>query len=325
MGGERKMKKHILSLIAFLSLIAGCSTPYSAYKRIGSFEEIEYKYPVKKVYLPKNDVTIAYKDMGSGSKTVIMIHGLGSYLRAWEKNIEEVSKSARVIAIDLPGYGKSSKDPHSGMRSYYAGVVNELVSELKLENVILAGHSMGGQISITASLLYPEMVKGMILVAPAGFEKFTKGQKQWFRDVMTLDGVRLTTTEAITTNLASNFYRMPLDADFMITDRIAMRHAEDFIPYCYAVVQSVNGMVNEPVLKYLKDIKVPTLILFGKNDNLIPNRFLNPGPTADIAKVGNTLIANSKLVMVPKCGHFLMFEKPAEFNSEAIQFIKSIQ
>ncbi len=319
------MKKRILGLLALLALVSACSTPYSMYKRIDAFEQMDYKYAVKKVHLPNNDVTIAYNDMGSGEKTVIMIHGLGSYLRAWEKNIAAISQSARVIAIDLPGYGKSSKEPHSGMMSYYAGVVNELVTELKLENVILAGHSMGGQISITASLLYPNMVKGLILAAPAGFEKFTKGQRQWFRDVMTLDGVRLTTADAITTNLTTNFYRMPKDADFMITDRLAMRDAEDFIPYCYAVVQSVNGMVDEPVLNYLKDIKVPTLIVFGQNDNLIPNRFLNPGPTSDIAQVGHTLIPNSKLVLIPKGGHFVMFEKAEKFNSEAIQFIKAIE
>lgn len=325
MRGERKMRKTIFGLLAFLTLVSACTTPYNAYNRIHVFDEMEYKYAVKKVYLPENNVTIAYNDMGSGDKTVIMIHGLGSYLRAWEQNIAEISQSARVIAIDLPGYGKSSKEPHSGMMTYYAGVINELVKELKLENVILAGHSMGGQISITASLLYPEMVKGLILVAPAGFEKFDKGQRQWFRDVMTLDGVRLTTADAIVTNLTSNFYRMPNQAEFMIKDRLAMRDAEDFIPYCYAVVQSVNGMVDEPVLKYLKDVKAPTLIVFGKHDNLIPNRFLNPGPTSDIAQVGHSLIPNSKLVIIPKGGHFVMFEKAETFNQEAIQFIKTLK
>ena len=302
-----------------------CSTPYSAIRNIKSFDELNYKYPVKKVYLPENEFTIAYTDEGKGDNTIILIHGLGSYLRAWEKNIGELSKNNRVIAIDLPGYGKSSKEPHTGMMTFYAGIVNELVKELKLNKVVIGGHSMGGQIGMTTYLKYPQIVKGLVLAAPAGFERFTKGQKQWFRDVMTVDGVRLTTPEAIQNNLASNFFRQPKDADFMVSERMEMRSADDFIPYCYAVVQSVHGMVDNPVIDYLQDIKVPTLIFFGENDNLIPNRYLNPGRTVEIAKYGASKINNSKLVMIPKTGHFLMFEKPEVFNKETIDFIKSLK
>ena len=205
-----------------------CSTPYSAIRNIKTFDELNYKYPVKKVYLPENEFTIAYTDEGKGDNTIILIHGLGSYLRAWEKNIGELSKNNRVIAIDLPGYGKSSKEPHTGMMTFYAGIVNELVKELKLNKVVIGGHSMGGQIGMTTYLKYPQIVKGLVLAAPAGFERFTKGQKQWFRDVMTVDGVRLTTPEGIQNNLASNFYRVPKDADFMVSERMEMRSADDF-------------------------------------------------------------------------------------------------
>lgn len=308
-----------------MTLLLGCTTPYQAVKGIKSFDEIPYKYPVKKVHLPLSGYDIAYTDMGNGDKTVIMIHGLGSYLRAWERNMEEVSKTARVIAIDLPGYGKSSKQPHSGAMTFYAEIVKELVKELDLKNVVIAGHSMGGQIAITTALEYPDMVQGLILVDPAGFERFNKGQKQWFRDVMTVDGVRLTTADAIQNNLVTNFYKTPKEADFMITDRLAMRSADDFLAYCYAVVQSVNGMVDYPVIDYLQDIKVPTLIFFGENDNLIPNRFLNPGFTKTIAQYGASKIKNSKLVIVPKAGHFMMFEKPEVFNKETDNFLKSMK
>lgn len=283
-------------------------------------DELQYRDAFKKINLPVSGYDIAYTDQGSG-KTIIFIHGLGSYLPAWNRNVNELNKNYRCIAIDLPGYGKSSKEPHSGKMSFYAGIVKELVQELKLGKVYLAGHSMGGQISMTTHLLFPEIVEGLILVDPAGFETFNKGQKQWFRDVMTLDGVRLTTAEAIQSNLASNFYRVPKEADFMVTDRMAMRTASDFNAYCYAVVQSVSGMVNEPVLPYLTDIKCPTIIFFGENDNLIPNRYLNPGRTVEIAKSGANKISGSKLVMVPKAGHFMMFEKPGVFNTEVKNFL----
>jgi pimeloyl-ACP methyl ester carboxylesterase len=282
--------------------------------------DLNYDYPVK--YAELNDgIRLAYIDEGKGSETILMIHGLGSYLPAWKKNISELSKNYRVIAVDLPGYGKSSKAPHSGLMTFYAGVIGELIQKLDLGPVNLAGHSMGGQISMVLALEKPELVKRLILVDPAGFESFTAGQKNWFKDVMTPNLVRLTTVEAIESNLASNFYRMPEDAKFMIEDRIAMRDASDFDNYCLAVARSVHGMVDEAVLEKIPQIKTPTLIFFGENDMLIPNRYLNPGFTSKIAENGAALIKGSKLVMVPKCGHFMMFEKPEVFNTETRNFI----
>ena len=317
-----KRKSIYSGLAIILMVMSGCSTPYKAITNLNSMDEMKYSHEVKKVHLPESGYDIAYTDDGKSENTIIFIHGLGSYLQAWTKNVESLKSNYRCISIDLPGYGKSSKQPHSGQMTFYAGIIKELCKELKIEKVYLAGHSMGGQISITTCLLYPDLVKGLILVDPAGFEPFNKGQRNWFKNVMTLDGVRLTTTEAIQNNLASNFYKLPKDAEFMITDRIAMRSAKDFNAYCYAVVQSVSGMVDEPVLDYLQNIKVPTLIFFGENDNLIPNRYLNPGWTVDIAKNGADKIKGSKLIMVPKCGHFMMFEKSEVFNTETKNFIQ---
>ncbi len=282
--------------------------------------DLDYLFDVKYAQL-NDDINLAYIDEGNSDQTIIFIHGLGSYLKAWYKNIYGLRDEYRCIAIDLPGYGKSSKKPHSGKMSFYADVVSQFIDYLNLKNVVLAGHSMGGQISMMAAIDYPEKIDKLILADPAGFESFTEGQKQWFRDVMTTDGVMKTTVEQIQTNLAYNFYYVPDDAEFMITDRIAMRFADDFENYCYAVVQSVDGMVDEPVIDILDQIKQPTLIIFGENDNLIPNRFLNPGRTIDIAKIGDDKIPNSELVIIPKAGHFVQFEKPREFNSAVKSFL----
>ena len=315
-------KMKLKSLVPFiLLLVTACTAPYKNLTKINSMNELKYDYAVHYADL-SGDIKLAYVDEGKGKETILMIHGLGSYLPAWKKNISELSKYYRVIAVDLPGYGKSSKMPHSGLMSFYAGVIAEFIQKLDLGPVNLAGHSMGGQISMVLALEKPELVKRLILVDPAGFEAFTAGQRNWFKDVMTPNLVRLTTVDAIETNLASNFYRMPDDARFMIEDRIAMRDASDFEAYCLAVARSVHGMVEEPVLEKLTRIKMPTLIFFGENDMLIPNRYLNPGFTSKIANTGAGLIKGSKLVMVPKCGHFMMFEKPDVFNTETRSFIQ---
>ena len=311
----------IRSFIPFILLLLTACVPYQNLTKMNSMSELKYDFPVKYADL-SNGIRLAYVDEGKGSETILMIHGLGSYLPAWKKNIAELSKNYRVIAVDLPGYGKSSKDPHSGLMTFYASVIAELIQKLELGPVNLAGHSMGGQIAMVLTLEKPELVKRLILVDPAGFEAFTAGQKNWFKDVMTPNLVRLTPVDAIESNLAGNFYRMPADARFMIEDRIAMRDAKDFENYCLAVARSVGGMIDEAVLDKIAQIEVPTLIFFGENDMLIPNRYLNPGFTYKIAETGAGLIKGSKLIMVPKCGHFMMFEKSEVFNSETRNFIQ---
>lgn len=286
-----------------------------------TFQDIEYRYETHKIKLA-NDLSLAYVEEGKGDQVVICIHGLGSYLPAWDKNIGALSDDYRMIAIDLPGYGKSSKGNYAFSMTYYAEVIKEFAEAKGFKKVTLAGHSMGGQIAMTAALLYPELVDKLILVAPAGFEVFNKGEREWFRNVMTLDGVKLTTVEQIRTNLAYNFYRMPDDAEFMFTDRVAMRHASDFDAYCYAVAESVRGMVDQPVYNFLPEIQHETLVLFGENDNLIPNRFLNGGKTEKYARDGASRLPNARLVMLKKTGHFAQYESYERVNKEIREFLK---
>jgi len=319
---KKPIKMKLKSFIPFILLLVTACTPYKNLTKISTMNELKYDYPVKYAEL-NNGIKLAYVDEGKGSETILMVHGLGSYLPAWKKNINELSRNYRVIAVDLPGYGKSSKAPHSGLMTFYAEVIADFIQNMKLGPVNLAGHSMGGQISMVLALAKPELVKRLILVDPAGFEAFHPGQKNWFKEVMTPNLVRLTTVDAIETNLASNFYRMPADALFMIEDRIAMRDADDFDAYCLAVARSVHGMVEESVLDKISAISIPTLIFFGENDMLIPNRYLNPGFTTRIAEAGASLIKGSKLIIVPKCGHFMMFEKSDIFNSEVLNFLKN--
>jgi pimeloyl-ACP methyl ester carboxylesterase len=313
------MKYSWLSLIVSFLLVS-CGVQQSL-TPLQTMDELPYPYVVQKVEV-SDGIQVAYVDEGKGDQTLIFIHGLGSYLPAWKKNIEGLKGQYRCIAIDLPGYGKSSKGKYEGSMQSYAKIVHEVINALALDKVTLVGHSMGGQISILAALAYPEQVEKLVLMAPAGFETFTEGQKQWFRDVMTAKGVRLTTVEQIKVNLAYNFYRLPDDAEFMITDRVNMRTASDFEAYCYIIPKCVQGMVDDPVYDYLPDLKQPTLVFFGEYDNLIPNRYLNPGTTEAVARDGAGRIPNATLHMVPKAGHFVHFEKAEEVNARIGEFLK---
>jgi pimeloyl-ACP methyl ester carboxylesterase len=312
--------KNILLLLSSVLVLSSCAYQKEL-QELETMDDLSYPYEVKKVML-SDEIEIAYVDEGKGKETIVFIHGLGSYLPAWKMNIDALKSDFRCIALDLPGYGKSSKGKYEGSMTFFAGVVKEFVEKLDLGKVTLAGHSMGGQISIVAALGYPEMVERLILVAPAGFETFHKGEKDWFRNVFTPDLVRLTPVDQIRENLGYNFYRFPEEAEFMITDRIEMRTAKDFDWYCYIIPKCVQGMVDEPVYDYLPDVKQPALVIFGENDNLIPNRFLNGGATETYARDGAERMPNAQLQMVPKAGHFVQFEQAEQVNEAISSFLR---
>lgn len=306
--------------LAGILVLSSCAYQ-SNLRQLETMNDMAYPYPVSKIQL-SNGVEVAYIDEGAGEQTILFIHGLGSYLPAWKMNIDALKNQYRCIALDLPGYGKSSKGKYEGSMTFFAGVVKEFTTKLNTGPVVMAGHSMGGQIAMVAALAYPEIVDKLILVAPAGFETFHKGQKEWFREVFTPDLVRLTPVNQIRENLAYNFYRFPKEAEFMITDRIEMRTASDFPGYCYIIPESVKGMVDEPVFDYLPDIQQPTLVFFGEYDNLIPNRFLNGGKTETYARQGADRIPHSQLFMIEDAGHFVQFEKAGKVNSIIREFLK---
>lgn len=310
--------KYLFTL--FLSIGIMMAHSQSGLPRLESMDMLEYGMPVKKITV-KDDITIAYTDTGKGDEVILFIHGLASYIPAWKKNISELQHDYRCIAIDLPGYGRSSKGNYAGSMSFYAECVKLFCEKTAISKVHIAGHSMGGQIAMVTALKYPELVDKLILIAPAGFETFNKGQRQWFRDVMTVDGVRLTTVEQIRLNYAYNFYDMPDDAQFMVDDRIAIRSAKEFTDYCFNITQSVKGMVDEPVFEFLPMIKNKTLCIFGANDNLIPNRYLNGGKTEKFARKGAERMPDCRLEMIPKAGHFVMFEKADACNQLIREFL----
>ncbi|WP_276498528.1 alpha/beta fold hydrolase [Pontibacter litorisediminis] len=316
-----------LLLGGLLSLNAQCQAPAAKSETVATttadpvFEGLKYNFPVQQVILPDGQ-TIAYVDQGKGAQTIILIHGLGSYLPAWNKNIPELSQHYRTIALDLPGYGKSSKEKAQVGMKAYADAVLALMDKLKIKQAVLVGHSMGGQVAITAALQAPERVQKLILAAPAGLETFTEQQKQLFKATVTPESIAKTTPEQIAANVKVNFYQMPADAQFMIDERVEMTKAAQFPDYSKAVAQGVAAMVDEPVHDRLPQLQTPTLILFGENDSLIPNRYLNPSLTTQaVAEIGKERIPNSQLVMLPQAGHMLQFEQPEAFNKAVSEFL----
>ncbi|PID80724.1 alpha/beta hydrolase [bacterium DOLZORAL124_64_63] len=283
------------------------------------FHEIDYGYTVHKAAV--RNITMGYIDEGQGD-VVVLIHGLGSNAKGWRRNIDALKREHRVIAVDLPGYGYSDKGAYEYSPPFYAQVLREFLHGLGIEQAAFVGHSMGGQIAMVMALESPRLVSRLVLIAPAGFEAFSDGEGDWLRRVVGAKSVQETPIRGVAVNLASNFYDKPAAADFMITDRIRVMGASDFPDYCYAVSMNVVAMVDAPVLDRLGEIRQPTLVIFGENDNLIPNRFLHGGHTVDVAAAGVERLPDARLVMLPECGHFAQFEKSAETNREILDFLR---
>lgn len=282
-----------------------------------------YPYSVKTVSTPSVP-SLAYVDEGSGSP-LIFIHGLGSNLHAWKKNIDELRRSYRCIAIDLPGYGKSSQKDFPFTMSFFSKAILEFIEALGLSDVTLIGHSMGGHISVMTSLKQQEVIKSLILIAPAGFETFTEREKSWFDITLTPGIIKSLTASQIIRNFEINFHHFPEDARFMIDDRMIMREVgEAYDHFCKMIPACIKGMLKEPIFEQLSSIQQDTLILYGTEDQLIPNRLIHPHLSVQaIARAGHQQIPNSYLSLIPDAGHFPQWEQAFLVNIAIINFLKT--
>lgn len=287
------------------------------------FPELEYNFEYTIAQIDEK-ISIAYTDNGNrkNKEVLLFIHGLSSYIPAWSKLIPLLKDYFRCIAIDLPGYGKSSAGVHAGSMTFYADVISKFIKKLDLQKVCLVGHSMGGQISIVTALEHPSQVEKLILLAPAGFETFTDDEKAWVKKNNSPEILALLSEKQIRYNFGINFFSMPNDVEPMINDRIKMKVWKNYKDYCKIVSNSLYGLLDYSVFNKLHLISQPTLVQFGKNDRLIPNSILHKNITPEkIAIDGASQIPNARLVMIDKCGHFIQFEKPDIIATEIINFL----
>ncbi|MBC7888755.1 MAG: alpha/beta hydrolase [Ferruginibacter sp.] len=282
-----------------------------------------YGNPVKQLSV-NDSLKIAYTEKGKG-ETILFIHGLAGNISHWEKNIETLSKHFHCIAVDLPGYGHSVtrvSSPLQDQLEMYADVVLSFIKIMNIKKLTIAGHSMGGQIAIIAALKNPGAIHKLVLVAPAGFETFSVTEADFLKNISTPAFFKSQDETAIRGSFKKNFYLQPADTEKLIAYRIAMKQCTGFDAWCGNIVNGIKGMLAHPVKTQLSRLHQKVLILFGENDELIPNKYLHPDmTTAAIAADGSKLISDHTLLMIPQAGHFLQFEKPADVNAAVINFL----
>ena len=253
---------------------------------------------------------------------VIFLHGLGGNLTHWSQT---KLANTHVIRMDLPGYGYSdpipSDIPTSQLLTFYAEKISQFIEAKKLKNVLLAGHSMGGQIAVHTALLYPEKIQKLALVAPAGLETFTEKEAAVLINYAQPSFFKLQTEQQVRTGFLSNFYQFPASAEFLVADRMKLAQCASFDSYFSTVAGGVKSMLNQPIREKLGKIKQPTLVIFGRQDALIPNKLFHPTLTTETVAQFSSEIPKSQLELIDEAGHLVMFEQAERVNKLLTIFI----
>jgi len=271
----------------------------------------------------KDGIKIAYIDCGNKDKEpIIFIHGLANYLWVWKWNVAELQEKYRCIAIDLPGNGFSSRGNYPYSMQFFAALILEFMDTLKLSNVSLAGHSMGGQIALQVALLQGSRINKLILSAPAGFEYYSFHDATLFKSAIAFGNFIAMDETHIMQSINSSFYSNTKIASEIISDLNSIIKHNDRIQYRRMMELCIDSMLDTQIFHQLKKIANKTLVFFGENDQLIPNRFLHPVSTKEIAKKGAKEMQDAKVIIYKETGHFVHIEKAEAVNKEIIRFMK---
>ncbi len=335
-----KARVHLAAALAALAL--GCTPSFSGAPPL-AFKDLPYTgldgrpWPEKRAALPgvtaahhlRKPLEVGYVELNPGGKqALVFIHGLGSYLKFWRYQLDAfAARGYRVIAVDLPGYGKSDKPasfPYT--TEAMADAVRELTRIVGVEKPILVGHSMGGQTALSYAIRFPEDLRALVLTSPAGFEEFSRREKEWLKKVITVRLIEQSDEYGIWGSVRrSNFHRWRPELDWLIEERVRVAQGPEFDRYAYANVKTVAGLADDDfVRKSLGDVKAPTIILYGDSDELIPNPFLHGGFTSSIMRYGHEHIPGSTLVQLSGCGHTIQMDCPREYNEAVVAFLAGL-
>jgi pimeloyl-ACP methyl ester carboxylesterase len=212
-----------------------------------------------------NSNKISYFDKGKGN-VVVLLHGYLETKEVWSSFAEKLSKNFRVIALDLPGHGKSDVVAETHTMQLLAQFVNSLLLHLNIETCTLVGHSMGGYVMLAFVDLYPEKVERFVLFHSSVYADTDEKKKNRLREIEFIENGKLELI--VNTNLPNTFATENLDK-FSNEIDILKQHAKTHNPK--GVCAILRGMMERPDGQELvKNFAKPMLFIFGEKDNYIP-------------------------------------------------------
>jgi pimeloyl-ACP methyl ester carboxylesterase len=262
---------------------------------------------------------IVYYDAGTGP-VLVLLHGLGSSATFdWGKVILPLSERYRVIAPDQIGFGASDKPTIDYSIQTWVEFLGEFLRNLRVTHMMLAGESLGGWIAAEYAIEAGHPGSGLpavdrlILVDAAGhrslIEQLANNRSESRPPIF---GRGPGTLEQLRASLARVFYNKNLLTDDVVRAEFIRKLASRDGDTVTSLFRDTDLLLSQCVDAHLQEIRAPTLVVWGKKDELVP---LSDGE--DFA----SRIPRARLAVIPDCGHAPPIEKPKEFLQAAVEFL----
>jgi pimeloyl-ACP methyl ester carboxylesterase len=250
---------------------------------------------------------IAYSETGKGT-TVVLLHGFLENSTMWNSHLEALSKRNRVVCIDLLGHGKTDCLGYVHSMEDQADMVHHVLHELKIRKAVFIGHSMGGYVALAFAELYPEMMKGLVLLNSTARADSNERKTNRDRAIKAVKQNYMSFIRMSIVNLFSEENRERL------TSEIELARNEALKTPLQGIVAALEGM------KVRKDREVilhfatyPMVLILGKKDPVLNY------------EENKTQIENTKVALVSfNGGHMSHIENEMELLAVLVTFLKKI-
>jgi pimeloyl-ACP methyl ester carboxylesterase len=255
-------------------------------------------------------------DSGGDGPPLLFLHGLGGLWQNWLLNLPAFMDRFRVVAPDLPGFGGSEMPSGRISIQGFARVIDALCEKLEIESPVVIGNSMGGFIGAELALAFPTRVRKLVLISAAGIS----AENMWREPILAVGrlmavGAARTGVKKLPVVNRPRLRRAALQLVIRYPERLSVPLASELV-----VGAGTPGFVGglDAVLGYsfrdrLPEIEVPTLIVWGRNDVLIP--------VDDAYEFERLIGSNARLEVFDDTGHLAMLERPSRFNALLSDFI----
>jgi pimeloyl-ACP methyl ester carboxylesterase len=251
---------------------------------------------------------IYYQEAGSGPD-VILLHGLGADRSAWAATVPALASKYRVYVPDQVGFGQSDKP----MLDYRVGTLVDFLDafckKVGVARAALVGNSLGGWVAMDFALAHPDKVSRLVLVDSAGYSPKRTGGPPLTREL--LQGLNPSTVAGEKQLMALVFHNPMYSSDQFAEQAFAMHlHKND----SYTIDRFIDSILRgEDLLDgRLGAIKAPTLVLWGREDALVP--LANGKALAED-------IPGAQSVILDGCGHVPPVECAAPFNAALLKYL----
>ena len=276
--------------------------------------EIDWPSMTRRVTVLGRELNVV--DTGGDAPPLIFVHGLGGCWQNWLLNIPEFMGSHRVIAPDLPGFGESQMPAGDISIRGYAETLDALCEALGVENPVVVGNSMGGFVGAELALSFPTRVDKLVLVSAAGLsiehqrrEPLVTLARGWAGCATWLGarGRTFVTRPRMRRAGMQLLVRYPEKLSPQLTYELARgTGTPGFVP-------ALKALLSYSFRDRLGDIEMPVLVVWGRNDMLVPR--------GDAREFVELIGANARREMFDDTGHLSMLERPSRFNALVAAFI----